>query len=62
MAEKTFLITEGKVKANNLEDGAENLHFAIEEGYSDQDIISAFDDVKFWGEKIKKELELKRVV
>ena len=58
----TFLITHGDINAKSLKESAEELGFAIEEGYSDQTIVSVVEIVVTFGNSIKKELELRKVV
>jgi len=57
----TFLIAEEKIKTD-INRFAENLAFLTEEGYSDQDIMSAVRDIELEGMFLKKELELRKVI
>jgi hypothetical protein len=51
----TFLITEGKIKTG-IREISENLAFAVEEGYSDQDIMNWIDSVEVEGRYLRKKL------
>lgn len=48
MAKDTFKIAKGKVEFDT--ESVNNLAFALEEGYSDQDVL-------FWGKVVKDNIE-----